>query len=73
MGNLMNMNASTLLWGLLFSSIGMVYFIYGKHKGQTVTLLSGIVMIAYTFFISSPILIVIIGIVLMAIPFFIQY
>ena len=68
-----NMDASSLLWGLLFGSIGMGYFIYGKKKGEVAPMLSGIGLMAFTYFVSNSILIVLIGIVLMALPYFLRY
>jgi hypothetical protein len=69
----MNMDASSLLWGLLFGSIGMGYFIYGKKQGRTVAMVSGIGLMAFTYFVTNSILIVLIGIVLMALPYFFRY
>ncbi len=68
-----NLDASSLLWGLLFGSIGMGYFIYGKKKGQLAPILSGIGLMAFTYFVANSILIVLIGIVLMALPYFLRY
>jgi len=69
----MNMNASSLLWGLLFGSIGMGYFIYGKKQGQVVAMLSGVALMAFTYFVTNAIFIVLIGIMLMALPYFLRY
>ncbi len=38
------MSASLLLWGVLFSSIGLGYFIYGKKQNATVPLVCGIAL-----------------------------
>ncbi len=66
-------SSASLLWGLLFGSIGMGYFVYGKRQGRGVALLSGIALMAFPYFVSSGLLIVLIGIVLMAFPYFIRY
>ena len=67
------MDASSLLWGLLFGSIGMGYFVYGKKQGRFVAMLSGFALTAFTYFVTNSLLIVLIGIVLMALPYFLRY
>jgi len=66
------MNAATLLWGLLFSSIGMGFFVYGKKQTRAVPLICGIVLMIYPYFVSSTAWLVVIGAVLCAIPYFVR-
>lgn len=68
----MSFSTATLLWGMLFGSIGTGYFIYGKKQQKYMPLLSGLGLIAYTFVITNPVEIVGIGAVLMALPYFIR-
>jgi hypothetical protein len=63
---------ASLLWGLLFGSIGMGYFIYGKRQGRIAALLSGMALMIFTYFFTNAFLIVLIGSVLMALPYFIR-
>jgi membrane protein DedA with SNARE-associated domain len=63
---------STLLWGVLFSSIGLGFFIYGKKQRAPVPLVCGIALMAYPYFIPNAIALVAIGIVLTAIPYFLR-
>jgi hypothetical protein len=65
-------NTAVLLWGIVFSSIGLGYFIYGKKQKAMVPLACGILLMVYPYFISSTTLIVIVGAVLTAIPYFIR-
>ena len=65
--------AAQLLWGLLFSSIGFGYFLYGKKQHAPVPLVCGLVMMAYPYFISNAYLLVAIGVVVGAVPYFIRY
>ena len=67
------MNPAILLWGVLFSSIGLGLFIYGKRQQRLVPLLCGLCLMIYPYFVSSALLVVLIGAVLVAIPFFIRY
>ncbi len=66
------MNSATLLWGLLFSSMGMGFFIYGKKQTRAVPLVCGIVLMVYPYFVPSAIWLVVIGVVLCAIPYFVR-
>jgi hypothetical protein len=66
-------NPAPLLWGLLFGSIGLGYFVYGKKQRRGIPLLSGVALMAFPYFVSNSFLMVLIGIVFMALPFFIQY
>ena len=61
-----------LLWGLLFGSIGLGYFIYGKRQRAVVPLLCGIALMVFPYFESNVVLLVGIGIVLAAIPYFLR-
>jgi hypothetical protein len=63
---------SILLWGVLFSSIGLGFFIYGKKQRAPVPLVCGIALMAYPYFIPNVIALVAVGIVLTAIPYFLR-
>ena len=65
--------AATLLWGVLFGSIGMGYFIYGKRQQRGVALACGVALCAFPYFVSNVLLIILIGVVLMALPYFIPW
>ncbi|HTA65388.1 MAG TPA: hypothetical protein VK753_07780 [Xanthomonadaceae bacterium] len=62
-----------LFWGLVFSSVGMGYFIYGKKQGRAAPLLCGIALMVYPYFIDSAWATIGIGVALMAIPYFARY
>ena len=66
------MNQAQLLWGLLFGSIGLGFFLYGKKQGQIVPLISGLLLMAYPYFVSNTPLLVAIGAALTAAPYFIR-
>ena len=66
------MNMSLLLWSLLFSSVGLGFFLYGKKQQAVVPLFSGLALMIYPYFVSSSILLVAIGVVLVAVPYFIR-
>ena len=64
------MNAGVLLWGLLFSSIGLGFFLYGKKQRAVVPLVCGLVLMIYPYFIPNAVALVAIGVVLTAVPYF---
>jgi len=65
------MNQTTLLWGLLFGSIGLGFFIYGRKQQSVVLLVCGLLLMVFPYFVSNSILLVVIGVVLVAAPYFI--
>ncbi len=64
------MTESTLLWGLLFGSIGIGFALYGKQQRAPVPLLCGLALMIYPYFVPNVTAMVGIGIVLMGIPYF---
>ena len=66
------MNASILMWGILFGSIGVGFFVYGKKQQAVIPLISGILLIVCPYVISNVYLLVITGIVFTALPFVIK-
>ena len=65
-------STAVLLWGLLFGSIGFGYFLYGKKQKAVVPLITGIVLCVVPYFIANVYALVMVGVVLMAIPFFVR-
>jgi predicted membrane protein len=66
------MNSSTLLWGLLFSSIGFGFFLYGRKQRAVVPLVCGLALMIYPYFIPNVLALIAIGIALAAIPYFLR-
>jgi hypothetical protein len=62
------MNMALILWGLLFSSIGFVYFVYGKKRQNLLIRYTGVALILFPYFIQTPAILVLVGIALMALP-----
>ena len=66
------MNEAVLLWGVLFSSIGIGYFIYGRRQDKTIPLLAGMALMIYPYFMPNSIALVVIGIIFTAVPYFLR-
>ena len=67
------MSTATLLWGVLFGAIGGGYAIYGHRQKNFTALACGLLMMFYTYFITNSWLIVLIGAVLMVLPFKLRF
>ena len=63
---------AVLLWGLLFGSIGLGFFIYGRKQRAVVPMICGLALMVFPYFVSNTILLVGIGVVLIAIPYFLR-
>lgn len=65
-------DTASLLWGVLFGSIGLAYFVYGRKQHQLVPFLCGIGLMTYPFVVSGLWPMVIVGVVLTALPYFLR-
>ena len=65
-------STAVLLWGLLFGSIGFGFFLYGKKQKAVVPLITGIALCVVPYFIANVYVLVMAGVILMAIPFFVR-
>jgi hypothetical protein len=66
------MTEATIWWGLLFGSIGLGFFWYGKKQRSPIPMVCGLALMIYPYFIGNTLLLVAIGVVLIAIPYFIR-
>jgi hypothetical protein len=63
---------SILFWGVLFGTVGLGFFTYGRKQRAGVPLCVGIALFLIPYFISNSYLLVTAGCILMAVPFFIK-
>ena len=63
---------ATLLWGVIFGSIGLGFFIYGRKQQAIVPLAVGIALFVAPYFISNLVLLLLVGAVLIALPYFVR-
>ncbi len=59
-----------LLWGLLFGSVGLGFFVYGKKQTKIVPFVCGIALMVYPYFMPNAVTLVLTGLVLVAITYF---
>ena len=68
------MNGETeLLWGVLFGSVGLGFFIYGKKQSRLVPLVCGLALMVYPYVMPNVVALVLVGLVLIAVPYFLRY
>ncbi len=61
-----------LIWGMVFGSIGLGFFIYGKKQKAIVPLITGIALFIFPYFIPDITMLVIIGAILVVLPYFVR-
>lgn len=66
------MDTASLLWGLVFGSIGFAYVMYGKKQRSIVPAVAGALLMVIPYVFDAPLLLVAAGIALMAIPYFVR-
>ncbi len=66
------MNTAILLWGLVFSSIGLGYAIYGRRQNKKLVFYSGLGLIIYPYFVGDLKILIIIGLGLLLAPYFVS-
>jgi CHASE2 domain-containing sensor protein len=66
------MSTATIMWGIVWGSIGFAYFTYGRKQRRPVPLATGIAMCVFPYFVTNTLLIVGIGVILSAVPYFVR-
>lgn len=67
-----DLSASSLLLGVLFGSLGLGFFIYGRRQRTIVPLLCGLALMVVPYFIPNALLLFAVGFVLVAVPYFVR-
>lgn len=66
------MSTASILWGLLFGSVGFGFFIYGKKQAAFVPLVCGLALMIFPYFVSNTLVLVLVGATLIAVPYFVR-
>lgn len=66
------MTTTSLLLDLIFSCIGLGYFIYGKKQQSSIPLVCGLSLMIFPYFIENTLWMTVIGMVLSVLPYFIR-
>ncbi|MDA8243249.1 MAG: hypothetical protein M0025_03910 [Elusimicrobia bacterium] len=68
-GLLSGMTAGSLIAGLFFSLVGLVYLKQGRASADVTRIACGVGLLCYTLFVSGTLYTVLVGAVLAALPF----
>ena len=66
-------SGSVLLIGLLAGVFGAAYFMYGKRQAKVTPMVAGVLLCIYPYFFDSVLWLSIVGVLLLAAPFVIEY
>lgn len=66
-------DTALLLWGVVFGSIGLGFFIYGKKQKAIVPLVCGLALMVTPYFIPNVIVLVLVCVALIAVPYFFRH
>ncbi len=65
-------SAAVLMWSMLFGAIGVGFVIYGRKQKAIVPLCVGIALCVFPYFVANVYVLVLIGAVVMMIPYFVR-
>ncbi|GEB72073.1 MULTISPECIES: hypothetical protein [Pseudoalteromonas] len=65
-------STSLIAWSVLFGGIGIGYLTYGRRKKAVVPLCTGLSLLVFPYFMSSVGMLLIVGTILVTIPYFIK-
>jgi hypothetical protein len=66
------MDTTNLMLSLIFGSLGMGFFMYGKNTGQFVPIGAGVLLMVVPYFIPNAIALVIVCLALSVVPFVVR-
>jgi hypothetical protein len=64
---------TSFVFGIIAGAIGVAYFVYGKRQEKAVPIAAGVVLCIYPYFTDSVLWLSIIGVLLLAAPFLIDF
>ena len=65
-------NTAHLVWAMLFGAFGLGFLVYARKQRAVVPLIVAIALFIYPYFIPNVYLLVIVGVVLVALPYFVR-
>jgi hypothetical protein len=64
---------SGFVFGIFSGAVGMAYIVYGKKQTKLAPVIAGVLLCIYPYFVESWIWLGLIGAILLAAPFFIDF
>jgi len=65
-------STESTIFGMIFGAIGLGFFTYGKKQKAVVPLLTGISLFIFPYFVSNVYMLVVVGVVLVTLPYFVK-
>jgi len=65
-------STAEIVWAMFFGAIGLGYFTYGRKQRAVVPLVCGVSLFIFPYFMPNVYVLVVTGIVIMALPYFIR-
>ncbi len=62
-----------LIAGILAGAIGTGYFIYGRRQTRIAPMVAGALLCVYPYFVDGLLWLIVIGVALMVLPYFLDY
>ena len=66
------MSTSSLLWGVLFGSIGLGYVMYGRRQRLAMPFVCGVALIGLPYVVTHTVALLVTGLLLVLAPWFAQ-
>jgi hypothetical protein len=64
---------SNLFIGIITGALGVAYIVYGRRQTKLVPVIAGVALCAYSYFIDSWVWLCIVGVLLVAAPFVVDF
>jgi hypothetical protein len=65
-------DTAQLFWAMLFGAIGLGFFVYGTKQKAVAPLLTGIALFVFPYFMPNVYILVIVGAILVVLPYFVR-
>jgi hypothetical protein len=65
--------AATLFFSIVTGALGVAYMVYGRRQAKFVPLIAGVLLSVYSYFIDSWVWLCVVGALLVAAPFIIDF
>jgi len=66
------MEEAAMIWNVLFGAIGLGFFTYGRRQKAVVPLITGVALFIFPYFAPDVYSLVIVGCVLVVLPYFVR-
>jgi len=62
-------SVTNILVGIITGTFGLAYFVYGKKQSKMIFMITGIALMVYPYLFTNIIVLIIIGVILLPLPF----